>query len=66
MFRQLRVHTPAPLTPDGQHAADQANKMFTVSFTPAERRGDQTGVGMELGTTGGPATYNDNGASIKG
>jgi hypothetical protein len=24
--------------------------MFTVSFTPAERRGDQTGIGMELGT----------------
>jgi hypothetical protein len=23
MFRQLRVHTPAPLTPDGQRAADQ-------------------------------------------
>jgi hypothetical protein len=37
MFRQLRVHTPAPLTPDGQRAADQANETFTVSFTPAER-----------------------------
>jgi hypothetical protein len=30
--------------------------MFTVSFTPAERQGDQTGVGMESGTAGGPAT----------
>jgi hypothetical protein len=56
MFHQLRVHTPAPLTPDGQCAASQANKMFTDSFTPAERRGDQTGVGMELGTTGRPTT----------
>jgi hypothetical protein len=37
MFRQLRVYTPAPLTPDGQRVADQANEMFTVSFTPAER-----------------------------
>jgi hypothetical protein len=55
MFQQLRVHTPAPLTPDGQRATDQANKTFTVSFTPAERQGDQTGVGMESGTAGGPA-----------
>jgi hypothetical protein len=37
MFRQLRVHTPAPLTPNGQRAADQANETFTVLFTPAER-----------------------------
>jgi hypothetical protein len=51
MFRQLRVHTPAPLTPDGKCAASQANEMFTVSFTPAERQGDQTSVGMESGTT---------------
>jgi hypothetical protein len=36
-FRQLRVHTPAPLTPDGQRVADQANEMFIVSFAPAER-----------------------------
>jgi hypothetical protein len=56
MFQQLRVHTPAPLTPDGQRAADQANETFTISFTPAERRGDQAGVGMESGTAGGPAT----------
>jgi hypothetical protein len=47
MFRQLRVHTPAPLTPDGQCATSQANEMFTVSFTPAKRRGDQASVGME-------------------
>jgi hypothetical protein len=54
MFRQLRVHTPAPLTPDGQRAADQANEMFTVSFTPAERRGRQTGTGLEPGATTRP------------
>jgi hypothetical protein len=35
MFRQLRVHTPAPLTPNSQRAADQAAKMFTISLTPA-------------------------------
>jgi hypothetical protein len=53
MFRQLRVHTPAPLTPDGQRAANQAAEMFALSFTPAERRGDQASVGLEPGTTGG-------------
>jgi hypothetical protein len=37
MFRGLRIHTPAPLTPDSQHAACQINEMFAVSFTPAER-----------------------------
>jgi hypothetical protein len=51
MFRQLRVHTPAPLTPDGQHAAQQANETFAVLFTPAERQGSQTGIGLELGAT---------------
>jgi hypothetical protein len=56
MFRQLRVHTPTPLTPDGQRAASQANEMFTVSFSPAERRRDQTGVGMEPGAVTGPAS----------
>jgi hypothetical protein len=56
MFRQLRVHTPAPLTPDGQRVADQANETFAISFTPAKRRGDQTSVGVEPGTTGGPVT----------
>jgi hypothetical protein len=55
MFRQLRVHTPAPLTPDGQRVADQANETFTVSFTPAERRGSQAGNGLELGTAARPA-----------
>jgi hypothetical protein len=50
MFRQLRVHTPAPLTPDGQRAADQAAETFAVSFTPAERRGDQASPELEQGT----------------
>jgi hypothetical protein len=56
MFRQLRVHTPAPLTPDGQQAADQANETFAISFTPAKRRGDQAGSGLELGTATGSET----------
>jgi hypothetical protein len=51
MFRQLRVHTPAPLTPDGQRAADQAAEMFAVSFTPAERRGSQASIGLKPGAT---------------
>jgi hypothetical protein len=54
MFRQLRVHTPAPLTPDGQRVADQAEDTFVISFTPAERRGDQTGSGVEPGAVAGP------------
>jgi hypothetical protein len=49
MFRQLRVHTPAPLTPDGQRAAEQAAETFALSFTPAERRGDQASAGLEQG-----------------
>jgi hypothetical protein len=53
MFRQLRVHTPAPLTPDGQQAANQAAEMFAVSFTPAERRGDQAGPELEQGAVTG-------------
>jgi hypothetical protein len=56
MFRQLRVHTPAPLTPDGQRAAEQAAEMFAISFTPAERRGDQASARLELGTTLGSET----------
>jgi hypothetical protein len=56
MFQQLRVHTPAPLTPDGQRAANQADEMFVVSFTPAERRGDQASTSVESGTAGGPTT----------
>jgi hypothetical protein len=32
MFRQLRVHTPAPLTPDGQQVADQTSETFTLSL----------------------------------
>jgi hypothetical protein len=55
MFRQLRVRTPAPLTPDGQRVADQANETFAISFTPAERRGSQAGVDLESGTVTGPA-----------
>jgi hypothetical protein len=51
MFQQLRVHTPAPLTPDGQRAADQAAETFAVSFTPAERRGSQASIGLEPGAT---------------
>jgi hypothetical protein len=54
MFRQLRVHTPAPLTPDGQQAADQAAEMFAVSFTPAEGRRGQASSGVEQGTVTGP------------
>jgi hypothetical protein len=30
--------------------------MFTVSFTPAERRGDQASASVESGTAGGPTT----------
>jgi hypothetical protein len=55
MFQQLRVHTPAPLTPDGQRVADQASDTFAISFTPAERRGSQASAGLESGTTGGSA-----------
>jgi hypothetical protein len=53
MFRQLRVHTPAPLTPNGQHVADQAGDTFAISFTPAERRGGQAGAGLESGAAAG-------------
>jgi hypothetical protein len=54
MFRQLRVHTPAPLTPDGQRVADQANDSFIILFTPAERQGNQAGAGLESGATARP------------
>jgi hypothetical protein len=53
MFRQLRVHTPTPLTPDGQRAAEQAAETFSISFTPAERRGDQAGSSLEPGAVTG-------------
>jgi hypothetical protein len=53
MFRQLRVHTPAPLTPDGQRAAKQAAATFAISFTPAERRGGQASARVEPGATPG-------------
>jgi hypothetical protein len=54
MFRGLRVHTPAPLTPDGQRAAHQTNEMFAVSFTPAERRGSQASLSLEPGAAARP------------
>jgi hypothetical protein len=56
MFRQLRVHTPAPLTPDGQRAAEQAAETFAISFTPAQGRGDQASARVEQGTATGPET----------
>jgi hypothetical protein len=56
MFRQLRVHTPAPLTPDGQRAAKQAAETFAISFTPAQGRGDQASARVEPGTATGPET----------
>jgi hypothetical protein len=54
MFHQLRVYTPAPLTPNGQRVADQASETFAISFTPAERRGSQASTGLESGTAAGP------------
>jgi hypothetical protein len=54
MFRQLRVHTPAPLTPDGQRAAKQAAEMFALSFTPAEGQRDQASPSLEQGAAAGP------------
>jgi hypothetical protein len=53
MFRQLRVHTPAPLTPDGQRVANQAAEMFALSFTPAEGQGSQASPGLEQGAASG-------------
>jgi hypothetical protein len=50
MFRQLRVHTPAPLTPDSQRAAEQAAETFAISFTPAGGRRDQASAQVESGT----------------
>jgi hypothetical protein len=54
MFCQLRVHTPAPLTPNGQCVADQASETFAISFTPAKRRGSQASAGLESGTAARP------------
>jgi hypothetical protein len=53
MFRQLRVHTPAPLTPDGQHAANQAAETFTLSLTPAGRGSNEAGSGVAQGSATG-------------
>jgi hypothetical protein len=54
MFQQLRVHTPAPLTPDGQHAADQAAEMFNLSLTAARGGGNETSSILASGTATGP------------
>jgi hypothetical protein len=54
MFRGLHVHTPAPLTPDGQCAASQADKTFAILFTPAKRRGGQASLSLESGAATGP------------
>jgi hypothetical protein len=56
MFRQLRVHTPAPLTPDGQRAAEQAAETFAISYTPAERRRGQASASLEPGAATGSET----------
>jgi hypothetical protein len=55
MFRQLRVHTPTPLTPDSQRAADQATEMFTILLTPAQRGGDEASSVLALSSAVGPA-----------
>jgi hypothetical protein len=55
MFRQLRVHTPAPLTPNGQCAADQATETFTISLTPARGRGDEASLVLASSSAIGPA-----------
>jgi hypothetical protein len=55
MFRQLRVHTPAPLTPNGQRAADQATETFTISLTPARGRGDEASLVLASSSAIGPA-----------
>jgi hypothetical protein len=54
MFRELRVHTPAPLTPDGQRATRQINETIAVSFTPAEGRGGQASLSLESGAATRP------------
>jgi hypothetical protein len=53
MFWGLHVHTPAPLTPDGQRATSQANETFAISFTPAERQGGQASLSLEPGAVTG-------------
>jgi hypothetical protein len=54
MFRQLRVHTPAPLTPNGQRVADQAAEMFTLSLTTARGGGNEASSSLASGTVTGP------------
>jgi hypothetical protein len=51
MFQQLCVHTPAPLTPDRQHIANQAAETFIISLTPAGRGGDEASPLVASGTT---------------
>jgi hypothetical protein len=53
MFRQLRVHTPTPLTPDGQRVANQALETFALLFTPAGGRRSQAGSSLEQGAATG-------------
>jgi hypothetical protein len=55
MFQGLRVHTPAPLTPDGQRAAEAAAETFAVSLTPARRGGNEAGLVVAQSTVTGPA-----------
>jgi hypothetical protein len=50
MFRQLQVHTPAPLTPDRQCAADRATETFNISLTPAKRQGHEAGTEVASGS----------------
>jgi hypothetical protein len=56
MFRSLRVHTPAPLTPDGQCIASQASETFAILFTPAERQGGEASLSLEPRAAAGPET----------
>jgi hypothetical protein len=55
MFQQLWVHTPAPLTPNGQRAASQAAEMFTLSFTAAQGGGNEASLILASDTATGPA-----------
>jgi hypothetical protein len=57
MFRELRVRTPAPLTPDRLRAAEEASETFAVSLTPARWGGDEAGSNVAQSTvTGSQAT----------
>jgi hypothetical protein len=56
MFRQLQVHTPAPLTPDSQCIANQAHEMFAISLTPAGGRGNEASSVVASSSVTGPTT----------